>query len=129
MQIIFHHRIYFLSNFSYIATQAPLPNTFEDFWRMIYEKNTNIIVMLAEDDEKETFIQCSIKAHRYWPKIGKEEKYGDFTVNNEIEIIYNDLFYNEFILTNNINDKKKEKYIFLNILDGLIWVFQKIQNL
>jgi len=80
---------------------------------MIYEKNSNIIVMLAEEeDEKETFINCSIKAHRYWPKIGKEEKYGDFLVVNENEYIYNDLYINEFILINTTNDKKRKIYFF-----------------
>ena len=32
----------------YIATQGPLPCTFDDFWRLVYEQNTNIIVMLTK---------------------------------------------------------------------------------
>jgi len=69
--------------------------------------------MLAEEeDEKDTFINCSIKAHRYWPKLGKEEKYGDYIVSNESEFIFYDLSYNEFILTNSLTDKKKKDSFF-----------------
>ena len=37
---------------SYIATQAPLVDTTEDFWRMLWEHGSNIVVML-----------CSLKDH------------------------------------------------------------------
>lgn len=45
----------------YIATQAPLPDTFVDFWQVVWDKRIPVIVMLTAETEG-----GSIKCHRYW---------------------------------------------------------------
>jgi len=59
---------------AYIASQAPLPVTFNDFWRMIWEQKISILVMLTRLEEDKM-----VKAHRYWPTKG-EKIYGDIKV-------------------------------------------------
>ncbi|XP_046865048.1 receptor-type tyrosine-protein phosphatase epsilon-like [Xenia sp. Carnegie-2017] len=44
----------------YIATQFPLENTVNEFWRMVWEKKCNCIVMLANIDENPTSYE------KYW---------------------------------------------------------------
>ncbi|XP_059809464.1 receptor-type tyrosine-protein phosphatase H-like isoform X3 [Hypanus sabinus] len=61
---------------AFIATQGPLPNTVVDFWRMIWEQKSEVIVMLTKCAE-----QNQSKCEQYWPKDDKTEAYGDVTVN------------------------------------------------
>jgi hypothetical protein len=35
----------------YISTQGPLPNTVADFWRMVWEQQSRIVVMLTKEIE------------------------------------------------------------------------------
>ena len=59
---------------AYIATQGPLPETFADFWRMVWEQRSATIVMLTRLEER-----ARIKCDQYWPSRGTES-YGVMTV-------------------------------------------------
>ncbi|KAG5979184.1 hypothetical protein E4U55_005470 [Claviceps digitariae] len=49
------------SNKRYIASQGPLPATFEDFWSVIWEQDVRVIVMLTAESEG-----GQLKCHPYW---------------------------------------------------------------
>ncbi|CCQ25649.1 protein-tyrosine-phosphatase [Caenorhabditis elegans] len=59
---------------SYIATQGPLPETFSDFWRMVWEEQSVTIVMLTNLEER-----SRVKCDQYWPSRGTAT-YGDIEV-------------------------------------------------
>jgi myosin-3 len=52
---------------AYIATQGPIPETISDFWRMVWEVDSQVIVMVTGLKEK-----GRVKCERYWPKVGGE---------------------------------------------------------
>lgn len=57
------------SNKRYVATQAPIPATFGDFWRVVWEQDVRVIVMLTAESEG-----GQLKSHPYW----KSGEYGQF---------------------------------------------------
>lgn len=51
----------------YIATQGPMPTTYNDFWTLCWEQNVSVIVMLTRQVEG-----AHVKCGDYW----REERYG-----------------------------------------------------
>lgn len=86
---------------SYIATEAPMSNSFDTFWKMIWEKNVQVIVMLTK-----IFEGRKVKASCYWPTEGYSDQYGDILVS--LDSVTED----DNIITRNITitkDKESKK--------------------
>ncbi|XP_070562906.1 receptor-type tyrosine-protein phosphatase epsilon-like isoform X2 [Ptychodera flava] len=86
---------------AYIAAQGPLPNTLEDFWRLIWESRTGSIVMLTNLVER-----GQPKCELYWPQEEKEDEdeeqptmYGNFAVIKKKEEDYTAYTIQEFFVT------------------------------
>ena len=64
----------YLTKNAFIVTQNPKEDTVVDFWKMVYQCNVSIIVMLSQKDHK-----LETCAH-YWPQDKGEESWGPYCV-------------------------------------------------
>uniref|UniRef100_A0A915Q479 Tyrosine-protein phosphatase domain-containing protein n=1 Tax=Setaria digitata TaxID=48799 RepID=A0A915Q479_9BILA len=69
---------------SYIATQSPLPKTIADFWEMIWEQVTALIVNLTNNDDLQEG-----RCLKYWPESGSQI-YGCFEIHLVSEHIWSE---------------------------------------
>lgn len=76
-----------VSKLRYIATQAPVPNSFADFWRVVFDHRVPVLVMLTALATQ----GGHVKSHKYWG-VGQ---YGDV----EIVSVEEELFDAEEYLT------------------------------
>ncbi|XP_056138392.1 receptor-type tyrosine-protein phosphatase eta [Lampris incognitus] len=77
----------------FIAAQGPLPCTVNEFWRMIWEKNVQTLVMLTRCNE-----QGRVKCERYWPSTTKP--FENITVTTTSEIPLEDWTIRDFDIKN-----------------------------
>ncbi|XP_037623767.1 receptor-type tyrosine-protein phosphatase eta isoform X4 [Sebastes umbrosus] len=77
----------------YIAAQGPLPTTVNEFWRMIWEKNVQTLVMLTRCNE-----QGRVKCEQYWDYGTKY--YENITVTATSEIPLEDWTIRDFVIKN-----------------------------
>nr|XP_028568191.1 tyrosine-protein phosphatase non-receptor type 6 isoform X1 [Podarcis muralis]XP_028568192.1 tyrosine-protein phosphatase non-receptor type 6 isoform X1 [Podarcis muralis]XP_028568193.1 tyrosine-protein phosphatase non-receptor type 6 isoform X1 [Podarcis muralis] len=62
---------------TYIASQGCLDATTNDFWQMVWQENSRIIVMTTREVEK-----GRNKCVPYWPEVGSSKEYGPYIVEN-----------------------------------------------
>jgi len=78
---------------AYICTQGPVLASIGDFWRMVWESNASVIVMLTKDIEK-----GMIKCDEYWPaKADQPLLVGYFSIKQvSVKIISSEVIQKEF---------------------------------
>ena len=77
----------------YIATQGPLSSTCIDFWYMVMEQESPLIIMLTTVVER-----GRVKCHKYWPDLDTTLLYGSISVTCTREENKESFSYRDFTL-------------------------------
>uniref|UniRef100_A0A4Y0BID7 protein-tyrosine-phosphatase n=2 Tax=Anopheles funestus TaxID=62324 RepID=A0A4Y0BID7_ANOFN len=93
---------------TYIATQGCLTNTIQDFWNMIWQENTRVIVMTTKEMER-----GKKKCEKYWPDPQQSKEWGHTRVRCLSETSTADYTLREFLLSwRGQEDRKIYQYHF-----------------
>ncbi|XP_053671405.1 tyrosine-protein phosphatase corkscrew [Anopheles nili] len=87
---------------TYIATQGCLTNTIQDFWNMIWQENTRVIVMTTKEMER-----GKKKCEKYWPDPQQSKEWGHARVRCLSETSTADYTLREFLLSWRGQDDRK----------------------
>ncbi|XP_058824879.1 tyrosine-protein phosphatase corkscrew isoform X2 [Topomyia yanbarensis] len=87
---------------TYIATQGCLANTIQDFWNMIWQENTRVIVMTTKEIER-----GKKKCEKYWPDPQQTREWGPAKVTCLSETSTADYTLREFLLSWRGQDERK----------------------
>ncbi|XP_065088635.1 tyrosine-protein phosphatase corkscrew isoform X2 [Ochlerotatus camptorhynchus] len=87
---------------TYIATQGCLANTIQDFWNMIWQENTRVIVMTTKEIER-----GKKKCEKYWPDPQQTKEWGTAKVTCLNETSTADYTLREFLLSWRGQDERK----------------------
>lgn len=87
---------------TYIATQGCLANTIQDFWNMIWQENTRVIVMTTKEIER-----GKKKCEKYWPDPQQSREWGQARVTCLSETSTADYTLREFLLAWRGQDERK----------------------
>ncbi|XP_074105988.1 protein tyrosine phosphatase Meg isoform X2 [Cotesia typhae] len=77
----------------YIATQGPLSSTVADFWQMVLEAGSTLVVMLTTLVER-----GRTKCHQYWPALNETLTLRNLMLISTLEKIEDFFVFREFIL-------------------------------
>lgn len=96
--------------------------------------------MLTDNEEEgeDTFLSQS-KAHRYWPKLGQEQKYGNLIVETISHQVIGDIITQEFIIKDLDSNNEQKVYFFQYLgwpdmgvpknTKGLSYIMEKIDEI
>jgi len=104
-------------NPAYIVTQGPMAHTVADFWQMVWEQGSVVLVMLSRLSENGYQL-----AHRYWPEEGSEQ-YHIFEVHLVSEHVWcDDYLVRSLYLKNSQTGETRTvtQFHFLSWADGTI---------
>ena len=98
----------------YMLTQGPLPTTVDDFWLMVFQYNSSVIVMLCSCVENNRS-----KSWQYWPvEVGHTMVLGDVREGLELEVSHTGVedmghyIIRNFVLTDLVTgEKRKVKHL------------------
>ncbi|XP_065168794.1 tyrosine-protein phosphatase corkscrew-like isoform X3 [Atheta coriaria] len=93
------------SNKVYIATQGCLPSTVADFWQMVWQENSRVIVMTTKETER-----GKNKCARYWPEVNSAKEYGHIHVQNVAESTKVHYTLREFIVSKVDSGSERKVY-------------------